>query len=140
VRRPTPGDCPRTGFSRIRASVETTALVSAGRPHYESARMLLLSTLTADDWSAWRELRLQALKEAPYAFSATLAEWQGAGDSEARWRGRLQNVAFNVIASLNNRPAGMVSATLPDAQNQVDLLSAGAGPGPFRHRGSSTAK
>jgi ribosomal protein S18 acetylase RimI-like enzyme len=85
--------------------------------------MLILQTLDAEDWRVWRHLRLQALEDAPYAFSAILADWQGPGDSEQRWRARLQNVAFNVIAFLDNQPAGMVSATLPDAENQVDLLS-----------------
>ena len=85
--------------------------------------MLILQTLDVEDWRVWRHLRLQALKEAPYAFGATLADWQGPGDSEQRWRARLQNVAFNVIAFLDNQPAGMVSATPPDAENQVDLLS-----------------
>jgi ribosomal protein S18 acetylase RimI-like enzyme len=85
--------------------------------------MLTIKILNAEDWRIWRDLRLLALKEAPYAFGSTLADWQGAGDTEERWRGRLQNVAFNAVASLDEQPAGMVGATLPDAKNQVELLS-----------------
>ena len=44
--------------------------------------MLSMRILTPEDWRAWRELRLLALEEAPYAFSSTIEEWQGAGDSE----------------------------------------------------------
>ena len=107
----------------------STAVRSAASWASERARwslkfgMLILQTLDAEDWRAWRHLRLQALEEAPYAFSATLADWQGPGDLEQRWRARLRNVAFNVIAFLDNKPAGMVSATQPDAENQVGLLS-----------------
>jgi hypothetical protein len=51
--------------------------------------MLELRTLESDDWRLWRELRLGALAEAPHAFGSTLAEWQGPGDREERWRSRL---------------------------------------------------
>lgn len=67
--------------------------------------------LNPDDWQLWRNLRLQALEEAPYAFSSRLADWQGEGDTEVRWRARLSAVPFNIIADLNDAPAGMVSAT-----------------------------
>lgn len=45
--------------------------------------------LTPDDWPIWRELRLAALAEAPQAFGSRLADWQGEGDREERWRDRL---------------------------------------------------
>lgn len=80
-------------------------------------------TLRADDWSLWRDLRLQALQEAPDAFSSTLADWQGAGDSEPRWRGRLTDVALNLVALVDDHPSGMVSATSPDEHGHVELLS-----------------
>ncbi|HEX5569527.1 MAG TPA: GNAT family N-acetyltransferase, partial [Streptomyces sp.] len=51
--------------------------------------MIEIRTVTSDDWALWRELRLAALTEAPHAFGSRLADWQGAGDREERWRARL---------------------------------------------------
>jgi ribosomal protein S18 acetylase RimI-like enzyme len=85
--------------------------------------MVHLQTVSADEWTLWRELSLSALEEVPHAFSSTLADWQGDGDYEARWRDRLAAVPFNVVAELDERPAGMVSATGPDADGDVLLMS-----------------
>jgi ribosomal protein S18 acetylase RimI-like enzyme len=82
-----------------------------------------IRVLTADDWRAWRALRLVALEEAPQAFGARLAEWQGEGDTEQRWRQRLVDLPFNVIASVGGREAGMATGTLPDEDRVVDLHS-----------------
>lgn len=73
-----------------------------------------LRRLRPDDWQVWRGLRLQALAEAPYAFSSKLADWQGRGDQESRWRARLGTVPFNIAGYLDRREAGMVSATAPE--------------------------
>jgi ribosomal protein S18 acetylase RimI-like enzyme len=79
--------------------------------------------LTTDDWELWREVRLQALSEAPDAFSSVLADWQGDADIESRWRNRLRAVPFNVIAVMGDQPAGQASGTDPDADGYVDVLS-----------------
>lgn len=71
--------------------------------------MIEIQLLAADDWRLWRELRLEALREAPAAFGSSLADWQGEGDQEARWRQRLTSVPFNVVAWSDGKPAGMVS-------------------------------
>lgn len=86
--------------------------------------MTVLTTrvLGPDDWAAWRELRLAALAEAPDAFSARLTDWQGERDSEQRWRDRLTGAWHNVIAELDERPAGMASGLLPDS-GPVELVS-----------------
>ena len=68
-------------------------------------------------------MRLSALEEAPHAFGSVLADWQGAGDTERRWRDRLDDVALNVIAYLDGRPAGMVSGSASGAPGTVELLS-----------------
>jgi len=79
--------------------------------------------LGADDWQLWRKLRLEALEEAPYAFSSKLADWQGDGDTEARWRARLSAVPINLVAELYEMPAGMVSATAQNLSGTVELIS-----------------
>lgn len=82
-----------------------------------------LTRITADEWRAWRDLRLEALREAPYAFGSTLAEWQGAGDTETRWRARLADVPFNLVAYLDGTAAGIASGTAVTADGIVELIS-----------------
>jgi ribosomal protein S18 acetylase RimI-like enzyme len=83
--------------------------------------MIIIRQVVADDWQVWRQLRLDALRDAPGAFKTKLAEWQGDGDIEPRWRDRLHAVPFNVIADLDERPAGMVSAVQDG--DDVELIS-----------------
>jgi ribosomal protein S18 acetylase RimI-like enzyme len=78
--------------------------------------------IPADEWQVWRAIRLAALTDAPYAFGSTVEQWSGAGDTEARWRGRLQDVPLNLIADLDGRPAGMASGTVP-VDGTVELIS-----------------
>lgn len=85
--------------------------------------MISARALTSEEWRTWRELRLAALRDAPEAFDATLADWQGAGDTELRWRLRLEAVSANVVADLDGHDAGMVSATAPDSDGAVELIS-----------------
>jgi ribosomal protein S18 acetylase RimI-like enzyme len=83
---------------------------------------VVLRVLVPDDWELWRELRLHALAEAPHAFSSTLAEWTGSGDTEERWRNRLSSVTLNLVASLNEKSVGMASATSP-VDDEIELIS-----------------
>ncbi|HJQ48142.1 MAG TPA: GNAT family N-acetyltransferase [Amycolatopsis sp.] len=83
--------------------------------------MITLRTLSADDWAEWREMRLAALAEAPHAFGTRLSEWQGAGDFEARWRGRLTDVDLNLLAAYDGEPAGIVSGM--NSHGVVQVLS-----------------
>ncbi|MFC9253646.1 hypothetical protein ACFTTZ_19755, partial [Amycolatopsis thailandensis] len=71
-----------------------------GTPH-DIRRPVTLRTLTPDDWTDWRDLRLTALRHDPGVFGATPAHWENA--PEERWRARLTDVPFNVLAT----PAGM---------------------------------
>lgn len=96
-----------------------------------------LQLLTADDWQVWRELRLRALEEAPYAFRSTVAEWSGEGDTEDRWRDRLSSVSLNLVALLGGRAAGMASGRSPD-NDEVELISMWVAPD-ARRRGVATA-
>lgn len=85
--------------------------------------MVDVVVVTAEDWRLWRELRRAALLEAPGAFGATFAEWSGEGDTEARWRARLGDVALNLVLVLDGSPVGMVSALAPGADGAVELIS-----------------
>lgn len=88
------------------------------------SRVIVLRTLGSEDWKAWRALRLEALREAPYAFGSTLAEWTGDGDTEARWRDRLAwREAHNVVASIDGTDVGMASGVVADEEGVVGLIS-----------------
>jgi GNAT superfamily N-acetyltransferase len=76
-----------------------------------------------DEWPLWRDLRLEALREAPAASGSALAEWQGEGDTETRWRARLSTVPFNAVAYLAGVPAGMASGTALDEDGTSELIS-----------------
>lgn len=78
--------------------------------------------MTADDWREWRSLRLRALAEAPDAFGSTLAEWSGAGDTEQRWRDRLDAVPVNLLADDDGGPVGMASVTAVTGR-EAELIS-----------------
>jgi ribosomal protein S18 acetylase RimI-like enzyme len=93
---------------------------ACGRGKYD-VPMVETRVLTADDWRLWRGLRLAALEESPDAFGSKLADWQGDGDREERWRNRLTAVPFNVIVLDGERPVGMVSGA--DDGDDVELIS-----------------
>lgn len=80
--------------------------------------VITICEIGPDDWQQFREIRLRALGEAPYAFSSTYAGWQNA--AEARWRSRLADVAFNVLAVDGGTAVGLVSAVDSDP---VELIS-----------------
>lgn len=85
--------------------------------------MIEVVNVSPDEWRMWRELRLAALAEAPRAFGSTLAEWSGAGDTEQRWRARLEEVALNLVALCEGEAAGMVSAAAPSLDHPAELMS-----------------
>jgi GNAT superfamily N-acetyltransferase len=81
-----------------------------------------LKELTSDDWQVWRELRLAALAEAPYAFGSQLADWVDA--EEDRWRARLDLPGGrNVIALLAGTPVGMASGLRAEEEGVIELVS-----------------
>lgn len=72
----------------------------------------------------WRDLRLTALAEAPYAFGARLADWLGDGDREDRWRARLEIPgSYNVMAVFEGVPGGMASGMPTDDDGVAELIS-----------------
>lgn len=89
--------------------------------------MVSLRVLTAGDWVLWREVRLAALSEAPYAFKTTLADWHRGG--EERWRARLEMPgAFHVVAVEDGRAVG-VAGGVPGEGGVRELRSVWVGPG-----------
>jgi ribosomal protein S18 acetylase RimI-like enzyme len=86
--------------------------------------MLEIRVLTPDDWPLWREARLAALAEAPHAFGSKLADWQGEGDREERWRARLELAgSYNLIALRGGEPVGMASGIPGDEPGTAELIS-----------------
>ncbi|MFP5023107.1 GNAT family N-acetyltransferase [Pseudonocardia phyllosphaerae] len=83
--------------------------------------MITVRELTPDDWRTWRDLRLAALADAPYAFHSRLEDWIGAGESA--WRERLEAPGRYLVADLDGRPSGMAIAVPPDDEGIADLLS-----------------
>lgn len=80
--------------------------------------------VTADDWALWRELRLAALAEAPYAFGSRLADWQGTGDREEHWRARLAMPGSrSLVAVRGGEPVGMASGVPTAEAGVVELIS-----------------
>jgi ribosomal protein S18 acetylase RimI-like enzyme len=82
-----------------------------------------LHELGAEDWQRFRAIRRAALAEAPAAFGSALDDWSGERDREERWRARLTNVPFNLVATHDGVDAGMVSGTAPDENGDVLLIS-----------------
>ncbi len=84
--------------------------------------MIELIVLTPDAWPRWRELRLRALAEAPYAFGSRIEDWQDA--DEARWRQRLGLIgSHNLIALVDGCPAGMASGVPTQEEGAAELIS-----------------
>lgn len=84
-----------------------------------STHAVEILALEADDWSTWRAVRLQALAEAPWAFGSKLEDWQGDGDTEARWRSRFADVPYNAIAFIDGEPVGQVGALVHDTASTL---------------------
>lgn len=99
-----------------------------------------LRTMSADDWRAWRSVRLAALTDAPGAFVSRLHEWADA--PEERWRQRLSLPgAIDLLAfdADRNAPVGMATG-VPDEGNdsRAELISLWVEPA-VRGRGVATA-
>jgi ribosomal protein S18 acetylase RimI-like enzyme len=86
--------------------------------------VLEIKVLTPDDWQLWRAARLAALTEAPQAFGSKLADWQGDGDREDRWRARLAlEGSCNLLAWRADAPAGMASGIPGEEPGSAELIS-----------------
>ena len=79
------------------------------------------------DWPALRSIRLAALREAPQAFSGTLADAES--ESDASWQSRAERgaegeLSYCAIALWDDEPIGM-AVGLPDETNPVLAYLAG---------------
>jgi GNAT superfamily N-acetyltransferase len=87
----------------------------------EAVGVIELRELTPDDWQDWRELRLAALADAPFAFGSQLADWVDA--EESRWRARLELPgSLNLIAVLDGTAVGMASGVHDDEEPGVTAV------------------
>lgn len=91
-----------------------------------------IARIGPDDWRELRVVRLASLSDAPTAFGARLADWADA--PEARWRQRLTDVPFTVVARTPSGPVGVVSGAA--TEDTVELISMWVAPG---HRGTGLA-
>lgn len=105
------------------------ATVTASIP---SVYTIGLVRIGPDDWREFRDVRLAALSDAPAAFGARHADWADA--AEHRWRERLTDVPFTVVARSDTGPVGVVSGA--ESGQVVELISMWVAPS---QRGSGLA-
>ncbi|HUJ06587.1 MAG TPA: GNAT family N-acetyltransferase [Streptosporangiaceae bacterium] len=74
------------------------------------------------EWRVYRELRLAALAEAPYAFSSTL-ERELAFDDEL-WQRRLSSSAVSFLAWRGAEPVGMATGKIDDPGDEFAVAGA----------------
>jgi GNAT superfamily N-acetyltransferase len=87
--------------------------------------------MSEDDWQTLRELRLQALAEAPYAFWATHAD--EATYTETQWRQFLRAATW-YVARRDSRPVGLAAGLLrPETPDEPELISMWAQPNERGH-------
>jgi ribosomal protein S18 acetylase RimI-like enzyme len=81
--------------------------------------MVVVRAVTPDDWETLRDVRLAALREAPYAFGSTHA--REASFTEEQWRGRLSDRSVTYFAYLpdNPEPAGLAGVYVADGVADV---------------------
>ncbi|GAA4200860.1 GNAT family N-acetyltransferase [Actinocatenispora rupis] len=77
--------------------------------------------ITPDDWALWREVRLAALHEAPYAYGSTYADWVDA--PEQRWRDRLGGAFRNLLVLVDGQPGGIASGIPAEDPGVVEIVS-----------------
>ena len=93
------------------------------RAGYRRGVTIELLRVTADDWEAWRTVRLRALADAPDAFGSTLADWAEA--PEHRWRTRLSLPgALDLVVRQGDRSVALASGVPdPDDPGRAELIS-----------------
>ena len=94
--------------------------------------MVLVRATTMTDWQALREIRLQALLDAPDAFASTHAREAAFGEDEWRQRASARRLVHRVPArGLPGRPGRRVPGGARGRRADRHVRPA-AGPGPRR--------
>jgi ribosomal protein S18 acetylase RimI-like enzyme len=95
------------------------ALQAGGRHH---GAMVVVREVTPDDWETLRDVRLAALREAPYAFASTYA--REAAFTEEQWRDRISDRSVTYLAYRpgNPEPDGLAGAYVADGVANVVSL------------------
>lgn len=83
--------------------------------------MVDVRRVSPDNWELWRDVRLAALTDAPEAFGEVLADWIDA--DEAKWRQRMEGLAFLAVAFVDDAPVGKVAAYAPDDLGLAKLIA-----------------
>ena len=81
--------------------------------------MVVVREVIPADWQTLRDVRLAALREAPYAFGSTYA--REAAFTEEQWRGRISDRSVTFFAYLpeNPEPAGLAGVYVPEGVADV---------------------
>jgi len=78
-------------------------------PAARESAQIVIHRLVPDQWAAYRQARLTALADAPYAFSSTLD--REVGFDEQRWRQRIESSA-TFLAWCDGEPVGTATGLL----------------------------
>ncbi|PNP50034.1 hypothetical protein THARTR1_09257 [Trichoderma harzianum] len=103
--------------------------------------MLELRIVSADDWEAWKAVRLRALADAPDAFGSGFNDWANA--PESRWRSRLSIrnaidlVSYQIDVTASERAVGMATG-VPTGNGGAEIISMWVDPN-FRGRGLASS-
>ena len=84
-----------------------------------------IRSFLANEWRSYRQIRLRALTDAPYAFGTTLAEAQSRTDEQ--WQSRFSAslasaLEYPLLALVDGQPAGLVWGHIDAAEPEVAHL------------------
>ena len=98
--------------------------------------MVVVREVTPEDWQTLRDVRLAALREAPYAFGSSYT--REAPFTEEQWRGRISDRSVTYLAYLpeNPEPAGLAGVYVQDGV--ADVVSMWVRPSARGHRVGET--
>jgi RimJ/RimL family protein N-acetyltransferase len=96
------------------------------------SEMVQVRRLVPDDWRLWRDVRITALADAPYAFGSTLAREQAF--DEATWRRWLSPAnGMTAAAFLDGEPVGVIGGWTPDGTGTLMLVALWVAPAARGH-------